>query len=102
MQARLLAARPHPAGGLRLRSDLRFQRSRPAKGGIMPDRRMVEDWTTDWDYNCSQYHEGAPDVWRELHQRCPVAHTDRFGGAWLLVGANDIAAVTHDPALFSS
>ena len=68
----------------------------------MPDRPLVEDWATDWDYNGPQYHQNAPEVWRELHQHCPVAHTDRFHGAWLVVRAADVSAIAHDTALFSS
>ena len=25
----------------------------------MPDRPLVEDWATDWDYNGPQYHQNA-------------------------------------------
>ncbi|MEA3214111.1 MAG: hypothetical protein QOJ19_267 [Acidimicrobiia bacterium] len=68
----------------------------------MPDRPFVLDWATDWDHIGRQYHESAPEVWDELRERCPVAHTGRFEGAWLPVLAADITAVAHDPTTFSS
>jgi cytochrome P450 len=66
------------------------------------DRPHVADWATDWDHLGRQYHEEAVAVWEELRGRCPVAHTPRFGGAWLAVNYADVMAVTHDTATFSS
>ena len=88
----------HPGGA---RSSLAFHPS-AGEGGDDAGRPLVEDWATDWDYNGPQYHQNAPEVWRELHQHCPVAHTDRFHGAWLVVRAADVSAIAHDTALFSS
>jgi cytochrome P450 len=38
----------------------------------------------------------------ELRPRCPIAHTDRFGGAWLPLRYEDVAAVAHDSESFTS
>jgi hypothetical protein len=56
----------------------------------MADRAHVEDWASDWDFYGSQFHESAPEVWRELHGSAglPYArlpHTNRYGGAWAAI-----------------
>ncbi|MGE4163989.1 MAG: cytochrome P450 [Vicinamibacterales bacterium] len=66
------------------------------------ERREVLDWATDWDSIGPQYHEHDRAVWEELRGRCPVAHTERFGGAWFPVRYDDIVAVAHDTATYSS
>src|SRR5262249_6621645 len=38
----------------------------------------------------------------DLRQRCPIAHTGRFGGAWLPTRYSDVAAIAHDTGHFSS
>ena len=70
--------------------------------GVEPTRAPVTDWATDFDHHDEFYAEHAPEVWAELRSRCPVAHTDRFHGAWLPVRYDDIAAVAYDTATFSS
>jgi cytochrome P450 len=68
----------------------------------MPDRPPVTDWATDFDHTRPEYAQNAPEVWHELRERCPVAHTDRFGGAWLPVNHDDVSAIAHDTEHFSS
>lgn len=68
----------------------------------MTERPHVDNWATDWDHLGRQYHEEAPTVWADLRARCPVAHTERFEGAWLPVNYADLMTVTHDTATFSS
>jgi len=68
----------------------------------MPDRPPVTDWATDFDHTRPEYAQHAPEVWDELRGTCPVAHTDRFGGAWLPVGHDDVSAIAHDTEHFSS
>src|ERR1700678_1734895 len=38
----------------------------------------------------------------DLRQRCPVAHTERFGGAWLPTRYDDVASIAYDTGRFSS
>jgi cytochrome P450 len=68
----------------------------------MTERPRVTDWATDWDPQGRQYHDEAVEVWEELRARCPVAHTERFGGAWLPVNYADVMAVAQDTATYSS
>lgn len=65
-------------------------------------RPPVADWATDFDHTGAEYAERAPEIWDELRTTCPVAHTKRFGGAWLPVRHADVAAIAHDTEHFSS
>jgi cytochrome P450 len=38
----------------------------------------------------------------DLRQRCPIAHTDRFGGGWLPTRYDDVAAIAYDTEHFTS
>jgi cytochrome P450 len=68
----------------------------------MQQRLRVEDWATDWDYLSPEYHEHAPDIWKDLRERCPFARTDRFQGAYLAIRYDDVTAIAHETAGFSS
>jgi cytochrome P450 len=62
----------------------------------------VEDWATDFDHTHPDYAARAPEIWDDLRVRCPVAHTDRFEGAWLPTRHADVVAIAHDSDHFSS
>ncbi|MBO0837864.1 MAG: cytochrome P450, partial [Actinobacteria bacterium] len=62
----------------------------------------VADWATDFSH---LEPEWAADMYRiqdDLRQRCPIAHTDRFGGGWLPLRYEDVAAISYDTENFSS
>jgi cytochrome P450 len=44
----------------------------------------------------------APEVYRELRSRCPVAHTDAHGGYWVMTRYRDVHAGAKDHETFSS
>ena len=60
------------------------------------------DWATDFDHTSAAYAARAPEIWDQLRTRCPVAHSDRFGGVWLPTRHEDVAAIAHDTEHFSS
>ncbi|MCU1455871.1 MAG: Cytochrome [Acidimicrobiales bacterium] len=66
------------------------------------DRAPIEDWATDFDHTHPDYAARAPEVWDELRDRCPVAHSDRQGGMWLPTRHADVAAIAHDTRRYSS
>ena len=66
------------------------------------DQTPIEDWATDFDHTHPDYAARAPEIWDELRETCPVAHTERFGGTWLPVRHADVAAIAHDSKHFSS
>jgi len=43
----------------------------------------VSDWATDYDIFDASYVRDPAPVWDELRSRCPIAHTERWGGSWL-------------------
>ena len=43
-----------------------------------------------------------PEIWDELRRECPVAHSERYGGAWLPVRHEDVSAIAKDTDTFSS
>jgi hypothetical protein len=66
------------------------------------DRALVTDWATDFDHTDPQWVRDPYPIWDELRHTCPVAHTDRYGGAWLPVTHDDVAAVAYDTEHFTS
>lgn len=68
----------------------------------MPDRAPVNDWASDFDHLSDAWAERMPEILADLRERCPVAHTDRFFGAYLVTRYEDISEVAHDTTTFSS
>lgn len=66
------------------------------------DHPMVDDWATDFDHTVAEYAQNAPEIWAGFREECPVAHTDRFGGAWFPARHEDVSAIAHDTEHFSS
>jgi cytochrome P450 len=68
----------------------------------MSKRREVADWATDFDHTDQQWVDNPFPIWDELRQRCPIAHTDRFGGVYLPTRYADIRAIAYDTDNFSN
>jgi cytochrome P450 len=66
------------------------------------ERPLVTDWSTDFDHTDPQWVADPFPIWDELRQTCPVAHSDRYGGTWLPVRHDDVAAVAYDTEHFTS
>lgn len=66
------------------------------------DRGPVTDWSTDFDHTAAEYAASAPEIWADLRERCPIAHTERFGGAWLPTRHTDVDAIARDVEHFTS
>jgi len=64
--------------------------------------KPVQSWETDWDHADPAYNQNVHQIWDQLRGTCPVAHTDRYGGAWLPVTHADVSAVARDTDHFSS
>ncbi len=67
-----------------------------------PPGSGIADWATDFDHTNEAYAAEAPAIWDDLRSRCPVAHTERFGGTWLPVRHEDVSAIAHDTDHYSS
>jgi cytochrome P450 len=66
------------------------------------DRPPVQDWATDFDHTDPQWVADPFPIWSDLRRSCPVAHSDRYGGTWLPVRHEDVAAVAYDTEHFTS
>ncbi|HEX6931904.1 MAG TPA: cytochrome P450 [Streptosporangiaceae bacterium] len=62
----------------------------------------VSDWATDFSHLEPEWAADPYPIQDDLRQRCPIAHTDRFGGGWLPVRYEDVAAIAYDTDRFSS
>jgi len=68
----------------------------------MAQRLPVADWSTDFDVMDPAYIEDPFSIWDDLRKTCPIAHTKRRGGAWLLTTYADVTEAAHDIERFSS
>jgi len=62
----------------------------------------VDDFASDFDHTDPNWVSDPYPIWDDLRERCPIAHTDRYGGAWLPTRHEDVAAVAYDTERFSS
>ena len=62
----------------------------------------VADWATDFSHLEPEWAADPYPIQDNLRQRCPIAHTDRFGGGWLPTRYEDVAAIAYDTERFSS
>src|SRR3712207_3070801 len=62
----------------------------------------VRDFTTDFDHTDPSWVADPFPIWDELRQKCPVAHSNRYGGVWLPTRHEDVAAIAYDTEHFTS
>ena len=62
----------------------------------------VSDWATDFSHLEPGWSADPYLIQDDLRQRCPIAHTERFGGGWLPTRYEDVAAIAYDTKRFSS
>ncbi|MCI0843217.1 MAG: cytochrome P450 [Chloroflexi bacterium] len=70
----------------------------PAKARTEP----VKDWATDYDIFDAGYVKDPFPVWDELREKCPVAHTERWGGSWMPTTYEDLRKIAANVEIFSS
>jgi cytochrome P450 len=62
----------------------------------------VADWATDFSHLEPEWSADPYRIQDDLRERCPIAHTGRFGGGWLPTRYEDVAAIAADTERFSS
>lgn len=62
----------------------------------------VSDWRTDFDHTDSEWVADPFPIWSDLRSGCPVAHTGRYGGAWLPTTHDLVSEVAYDTENFTS
>ncbi|GAA4095937.1 cytochrome P450 [Actinomadura miaoliensis] len=85
----------------------------PREVGDLPDTRSggtrsevvtgpVTDWATDFSHVEPEWAADPYPIQDDLRRRCPIARTERFGGAWLPTRYEDVAAIAYDTERFTS
>ncbi|MGR6919111.1 cytochrome P450 [[Actinomadura] parvosata] len=80
--------------------EARRNRPIPVASEIVTD--PVSDWAADFSHVDPVWAADPYPIQDELRRRCPIAHTERFGGAWLPTRYEDVAAIAYDTDRFSS
>jgi len=62
----------------------------------------VKDWTTDYDIFSTEYIKNPFPIWDEVRGKCPIAHTDRWGGSFMPTRYEDLFNIAKDIENFSS
>ena len=62
----------------------------------------VQDWATDFDHTDEAWAADPYPIIEDLRARCPVPHSDRFGGVWMPVRHADVSAIANDTERFTS
>ena len=68
----------------------------------VPERDPVADWAVDFDHFAGPFVNDPHAINDDLRTRCPVAHTDRYGGVVVPTTFADVAAAAHDTDTFTS
>lgn len=66
------------------------------------DTQPVSDWASDYDIFALEYINDPYSIWAELRPKCPIAHSDRWGGSWLPTRYEDVTAIARDIETFPS
>jgi cytochrome P450 len=84
-------------------SDFRSDRGdEPVGTRNEPVTGPVADWASDFSHLEPEWAANPYPIQDDLRQRCPIAHTDRFGGGWLPTRYADVAEIAYDTERFSS
>ncbi len=65
-------------------------------------RVAVTDFATDWDHTDPAWVKDPYPIWEELRTTCPLAHTDRYAGAWFPTTHEMVSEVANDTEHFTS
>jgi cytochrome P450 len=61
-----------------------------------------KDYTTDYDVLDPEYNKNPYPIWDEIREKCPIAHTQRWGGSWMPTRYEDLFQIAQDWKHFSS
>jgi cytochrome P450 len=63
----------------------------------------VEDWAHDFDHTDPAYAADPFPIWEAIRTSgCPIAHTERYGGAWLPTTHELVSEIAYDTERFTS
>ena len=62
----------------------------------------VENFATDFDHTDAAWVADPYPIMDDLRERCPVAHSDRYGGLWAPMTYETVSAIANDTEHFTS
>ncbi|MBM3717586.1 MAG: cytochrome P450 [Actinobacteria bacterium] len=63
----------------------------------------VADWQSDFDHADPEYNRNIHAIWEDLKAAgCPIARTERYGGAWLPLTHEMVHEIAYDTDHFTS
>ena len=65
-------------------------------------QKPVGDWATDFDLYDPDYTADPSPIWQDLQNRCPIAHTERWGGLWMTTKYADAQALVKETQVLSN
>lgn len=68
----------------------------------MTEQISVDNWSTDYEIFDPQYATDPVPIWKDLRDRCPIAHSDRHERSELPTKYADVQAIAKMPEHFSS
>ena len=69
----------------------------------MGHHEPVTDWANDFDHTDDVYAADPYPIWKDIRESgCPIAHTERYGGAWLPTSFKDVSEIAYDTERFTS
>lgn len=68
----------------------------------MTEQISVDNWSTDYEIFDPQYATDPVPIWKDLRDRCPIAHSDRHERSYLPTKYADVQAIAKMPEHFSS
>lgn len=67
------------------------------------ETKPVEDLTTDYDIMAPDFVRDPYSAYAEIREsKCPIAHTQRWGGSWLPTRYDDVVALAQEHETFTS
>jgi cytochrome P450 len=68
----------------------------------MQDTLQDPDLAAAFDHTAEDQMEQPYELYRRLRDRCPVGHSDAYGGFWFAMRYDDVAAIDRNFRVFSS
>src|ERR1700728_1695867 len=66
------------------------------------DASEIRELARSFDHNSPEYASAPHQILASLRRGCPVAHSDNYGGFWILTTYDDVANAARNDARFSS
>ena len=55
----------------------------------MVDQALIDEMAADLDHHDPRLGDVSHEVYRAMRERCPIAHSDRYGGFWIITGFDE-------------